>query len=57
MRGSLVKKKTLMQAKQEALLREGRVFIDKGLKIEETAAVQGLKDDPVILSEARKAYH
>src|SRR5271163_2210199 len=54
---SLVKKRPFMQARQEALLREGRMCIDRGLKIEETASAQGLKDDPIYLSEARNAYH
>jgi hypothetical protein len=54
---SLVTKRPFMQAKQESLLREGRAFIDNGLKLEEAASAQGLKDDPVTLSEARKAYH
>jgi hypothetical protein len=53
---SVVKKRPFMQAKQQSLLREGRAFIDKGLKIEETASTQGLKDDPITLYEARKAY-
>lgn len=51
--------KTLMQGKERqlALVREGWAFIDKGLKIEEAARAQGLKDDPISLMEARKAYH
>ena len=46
-----------MQARQEALLREGRVCIDRGLKIEETANSKGLRGDHSTLSEARKLYH
>lgn len=49
-----LKKRKVMQSKQETLLREGRAHIDKGLKIEEIASSTNLSDDPVYLSEARK---
>lgn len=49
----LAKKRKSMQSRQELLLREGRVCIDKGLKVEETAHLNRLSDDPVYLSEAR----